>query len=39
MAGIKADWIKDALAGAGLIVFMVSSFALAGAARALLAAI
>ena len=31
-------WIKDAVAGLGLIVFMVSSFALAGGAHAVLAA-
>ena len=32
-------WIKDAAAGAGLIVFMVSSFVLAGAAHTFLAGI
>ena len=32
-------WIKDAAAGAGLIVFMVSSFALASGAHAFLSAI
>ena len=32
-------WIKDAAAGAGLIIFMVSSFVLAGAAHSMLAAI
>jgi hypothetical protein len=36
---IKAQWIKDSLAGAGLIIFMVSSFALASGAHALLSAI
>ncbi len=29
-------WIKDAMAGAGLIIFMVSSFVLAGSAQAVL---
>jgi hypothetical protein len=29
-------WIKDAAAGAGLILFMVSAFVLAGGAHALL---
>ena len=29
-------WIKDAAAGAGLVIFMVSSFALAGGAHAFL---
>jgi hypothetical protein len=29
-------WIKDAVAGAGLIVFMVSSFVLASGAHAVL---
>jgi hypothetical protein len=32
-------WIKDAAAGAGLIIFMVSSFVLAGAAHTFLAGI
>ena len=32
-------WIKDAAAGAGLIIFMISSFVLAGAAHTFLAAI
>jgi hypothetical protein len=32
-------WIKDAAAGAGLIIFMVSSFFLAGAAHTFLAGI
>ncbi len=32
-------WIKDAMAGAGLIIFMVSSFVLAGAAHSVLSAI
>ncbi len=32
-------WIKDGLAGAGLIAFMVASFALASGAHALLSAI
>jgi hypothetical protein len=36
---IKANWIKDSMAGAGLIIFMVSSFVLAGAAHAVLAGI
>jgi hypothetical protein len=39
MAWIKAYWIKDALAGAGLIVFMISSFALASLAPVLINAI
>lgn len=30
-------WLKDAAAGAGLIIFMVSSFALASSAHAVLA--
>ncbi len=30
-------WIKDAAAGAGLVVFMVSSFVLAGSAQAVMA--
>ncbi len=30
-------WLKDAVAGAGLIIFMVSSFALASGAHAALA--
>jgi hypothetical protein len=29
-------WIKDAAAGFGLVIFMVSSFVLAGAAHAVL---
>ena len=29
-------WLKDAVAGAGLIIFMVSSFLLAGGAQALI---
>ena len=29
-------WMKDAAAGAGLILFMVSSFALAGGASSLI---
>ena len=29
-------WIKDAAAGAGLILFMVSAFVLAGGAHAIL---
>ena len=32
-------WIKDAMAGAGLIIFMASSFVLAGAAHSVLSAI
>ena len=32
-------WIRDGLAGAGLIVFMVSAFVLASGAHAVLAAI
>jgi hypothetical protein len=32
-------WIKDSVAAAGLIIFMVSSFVLAGAAHAVLSAI
>jgi hypothetical protein len=32
-------WIKDAVAGAGLIIFMVSSFVLASGAHAVLSAI
>ncbi len=32
-------WIKDAIAGAGLLIFMVSSFVLAGAAHSVLSAI
>jgi hypothetical protein len=32
-------WIKDGLAGAGLIIFMVSAFVLAGAAHTVLSAI
>jgi len=31
-------WIKDGIAAAGLLVFMVSSFVLAGAAHSVLAA-
>ena len=31
-------WLKDTVAAAGLILFMVSSFLLAGAAQTLLAA-
>ncbi len=30
-------WIKDAAAGAGLVIFMVSSFVLAGSAQAVMA--
>ena len=30
-------WIKDAVAGAGLIILMVSSFALANSAQAVIA--
>lgn len=30
------SWLKDAAAGAGLVVFMVSSFVLAGGAQAIL---
>ena len=29
-------WIKDAAAGAGLVIFMVSSFVLAGSAQAVM---
>ena len=29
-------WMRDAAAGAGLVIFMVSSFLLAGSAQALL---
>jgi hypothetical protein len=36
---IKAQWIKDSLAGAGLIIFMISSFVLASSAHALLSTI
>jgi hypothetical protein len=36
--GIKAYWIKDSLAVAGLLIFMVSSFVLAGAAHSVLSA-
>ena len=36
--GIKA-WIRDALAGVGLIIFMVSSFLLVSGAHAILSAI
>ena len=32
-------WLKDAAAGAGLIVFMVSSFLLAGGAQMVLRAL
>lgn len=32
-------WLKDAAAGAGLIVFMVSAFLLAGGAQHLLGAL
>ena len=32
-------WLKDAMAGAGLIIFMVSSFVLAGGAQHLLSAL
>lgn len=32
-------WFKDAAAGLGLVVFMVSSFALAGGAQAVLSII
>lgn len=32
-------WLKDAAAGAGLVVFMVSSFALASGAHAILSVI
>ena len=32
-------WLKDAAAGAGLIVFMVASFLLAGGAQHLLGAL
>jgi hypothetical protein len=32
-------WIKDSVAGAGLLIFMVSSFVLAGAAHTVLSAI
>jgi len=32
-------WIKDAAAGAGLIIFMVSSFFVAGLAHVVLSAI
>ena len=35
---VAVMWIKDAVAGFGLIVFMVSSFVLAGGAHAVLAA-
>ena len=31
-------WLKDTVAAAGLILFMVSSFLLAGAAQAIFAA-
>jgi hypothetical protein len=34
---VAAMWIKDAAAGAGLIIFMISSFALASGAHAVLA--
>ena len=30
-------WLKDAVAGAGLLIFMVSSFVLASGAHAILA--
>ncbi len=33
---VRIMWMKDAAAGAGLIIFMVSSFALAGGASSLL---
>ena len=36
---MRANWIKDSMAGAGLIIFMVSSFVLAGAAHTVLSAI
>jgi hypothetical protein len=32
-------WLKDAVAGAGLVIFMVSSFLLAGGAQALIGAV
>jgi hypothetical protein len=32
-------WLKDAAAGAGLIIFMVSSFVLAGGAHSVLQAL
>jgi hypothetical protein len=32
-------WIKDVVAGAGVVIFMVSSFVLAGAAHSVLSAI
>jgi hypothetical protein len=32
-------WVKDAIAAAGLVIFMVSSFVLAGGASAVLGAI
>jgi hypothetical protein len=32
-------WLKDAVAGAGLVIFMVSSFLLAGGAQALIGSV
>lgn len=32
-------WLKDAAAGAGLVVFMASAFALAGSLQSVLAAL
>ncbi len=36
---IVVMWMKDAAAGAGLIIFMVSSFVLAGGAQSILHAL
>ena len=36
---ITIMWLKDAAAGAGLIIFMVSSFVLAGGAQSVLHAL
>jgi hypothetical protein len=36
---VRIMWIKDGLAGAGLIIFMISSFVLASGAHAVLSAI
>jgi len=36
---VQIMWIKDAAAGAGLIIFMVSSFFVAGLAHVVLSAI
>ena len=36
---IRIMWLKDAAAGAGLVVFMISSFLLAGGAQMVLRAL